>query len=97
MLNFFIVAAIHTEDAEACIEVLCGQRILLLDFLSGTADALLADFADVLIACFVGFASRFNSFMELNKNEFPTSIVLVIIFYNSMCSSCTSRKDRRYK
>ena len=48
VVDILHVAVVQLEDAEADVQVLRGQRVLFLDFLPSAADALLADFADVL-------------------------------------------------
>ena len=48
IINILHVTVIQLKNAEANVEVLGGQRVFFLDFLTGAADALFADFADVL-------------------------------------------------
>ena len=55
-----------------------------LDLFTGTANALLADFADVLVACFVGFACFIALFGDLHHDEFAVSAVLGIELHDSV-------------
>ena len=76
IVNIFHVAVVQLEDAETNIQVLGGQRAFFLDFLPSTADALLADFADILVACFMGFAFFIAGFRQLYHNEFAVAAIL---------------------
>ena len=67
-----------------------------LDLFTGTANALLADFADVLVACFVGFACFVALFGELHHDEFAVPAVLGILTHNSMGSRSRTRKEVKY-
>ena len=93
MLHLFIVAAVHTEDAEAGIEVLGSQRRLFLDFLAGTADAFLTDFADILVACFVCFAVFCCFFGKLNQNELAVTAILSVELHNGMSGCCWAGEE----
>ena len=65
------------------------QGDCIADFLAvhRTADTLLADFADVLVACLVGFALFVRLFGQLHHNKFTVSPVLGVQFHYSMGGS----------
>ena len=55
-----------------------------LDLRTGAADALLTDFADVLVPGLVGFAVLGGGFGELNHDELAVSIVFGIELHHGM-------------
>ena len=88
------VGIVQLEDTETDIEVLRGHGAFGLDLIPGAADALLADFADVmwnadgvqqihcilgnLLGFFRGFFLRINRFGKLDKNELTMLILLSV-------------------
>ena len=56
----------------------------LLQLLTRTADALLANFADILVSGFVGFACFIALFRKLNHDELTVSAVLSVELYDSV-------------
>ena len=60
----------------------CGQYLL-----ARTADTLLADFADVLVACLVGFALLVRLFRQLHHDKLSVSTIFSVQFHYSMGGS----------
>lgn len=76
------------EDAETDVEVLRGHGAFGFDFLACAADALFADFADVLVARFIGFAGFVAGFGKLHHDEFAVSTVLGVELHHGVgCGS----------
>ena len=81
------VRRVELQHAEAGIKVLGGQRAFLLDLLASTADALLADLADVLVASLVGLALLVRLFWQLHHDELSLATILCIELHHGMGSS----------
>ena len=47
---------------------MCSERGVCLNLGTSTTDALFADFADVLISCFIGFTLLIGQFGKLNHD-----------------------------
>ena len=60
--------------------------VFFLNFFACAADALLADFADVLVARFVGFACFIALFGKLHHDKLAVSPVLSIELHHSVSS-----------
>ena len=54
------------------------------DFLACAADALFADFADVLVARFIGFAGFVAGFGEAEHDEFTVSAVFGVELHHGV-------------
>ena len=80
------VAVGKFQHAETGIQILCGQRTFVFDFLTGAADTLFADFADGGITCLVCFALFVTRFGNLYHDEFTVSSVLSVKLHNCMGS-----------
>ena len=61
-----------------------GHGAFGLDLITGTANALFADFADVLVTCFVGFACFVTLFGELHHDEFAVSAVFGVKLHDGV-------------
>ena len=84
IVDILHVGVVQLENAETDVEVLRGHGAFRLDLIPTTADALLANFADVLVACFVGFACFIALFRELHHDEFAVSAVLGVELHDGM-------------
>ena len=78
VVNILHVAGIQFQHTEANVKVLGGEGILLFDFLTRTANAFLADFADVLVASLVCLGFVVGGFWKLNHDEFAVSTVVSV-------------------
>ena len=65
----------------------------LFNLIPGAADALFADFADVLVACFVGFACFVALFGELHHDEFAVPAVLGVELHDSVGGGSRAREE----
>ena len=72
---------------------MCGHRAFGLELAFGTADALLADFTDVFVARFVGFACFDALFRKLNHDELAVPASLGVELYDRMGSSGRAREE----
>ena len=61
-----------------------GQGAFGLDLIPSAADALLADFADGFVACFVGFACFIALFRKLHHDKFAVPAVLGVELHDGM-------------
>ena len=87
------IGGIHLEHAETHIPVPAFMAIAFQDFLSGPADALLADLGNGAIARFGGFACSTAGFRQLHHNETPIAAVLGIELHHRMgCSGRTGEE-----
>ena len=64
------------QAAETDVQVLGGQGAVLLDLAPGSADALLADLADVFVPRLVGLALFIAGFRQLHHDKLPVAAVL---------------------
>ena len=88
IVDLFHIGGIALEDTEASIKVLRCQRTVFFDFSTCTADALLADFTDVLVSCFIGFTLFIGHFGKLNHNELAVPAIFCVKLHNGM-GSCS--------
>ena len=84
IVNVLHVGVVQLEDAEADVEVLRGRGAFGFDFLACAADALFADFTDVLVTRFIGFAGFVAFFGKLNHDEFAVSAVLGVELHHGV-------------
>ena len=63
------------------------------DFLACAADALFADFTDVFVTGFIGFAGFVAFFGQLHHDEFAVSAVLGIQLHHSMGGGSRAREE----
>ena len=61
-----------------------GHGTFGFDFLACAADALFADFADILVARFIGFAGFVAGFGKLHHDEFAASAVLGVELHHGV-------------
>ena len=79
VVDVFHIAAIQTQAAETNIQISRSRQTgILFDFLACTTNTLLADFADVLVACLVGFALFVRLFGQLHHDKFTVSAILSV-------------------
>ena len=86
IVDVFHIALIHTEHAEADVQILGSQRVFFFDFLTGAADALFADFANVFVTCFEGFTVFVAGFGELYHDELAVPAVLGVELHDRVGS-----------
>ena len=72
-----------------------AQGDCIADFLAvhRTADTLLADFADVLVACLVGCSFFISIFRNLSKNKLAMLAFFGIKLHKCMSCCCRTRKE----
>ena len=78
------VGIVQFEDAEANVEVLRGHGAFGFNLVSGTANALFADFADGLVTGFIGFACFVALFWQLHHDELAVSAVLGVELHDGV-------------
>ena len=79
------VAVIQTQAAETGVQISrSSQAGIFLDFTASTADALFADFANVLIASLVRFALFVRLFRQLHHNELAVSAIFSVQLHNGV-------------
>ena len=69
------------------------MRLFLNNLLPCAADTLFADFTDVLVACFIGFACFIALLRELHHNEFAVSAILGVELHDSVGSGSGTREE----
>ena len=74
VVDVFHIALIHTEHAEADVQI--GVRVLRLDLVTGPADALLADLADIFISGLERLRFFVAGFRQLHHDELAVPAIL---------------------
>ena len=88
------VAFVQTQAAEADVQISRSRQTgILFNFPARTADTLLADFADVLVACLVGFALLVRLFRQLHHDKLAVFTIFSVQFHHSMGSRCGTREE----
>ena len=64
-----------------------------LDLVPGATNALFADFADVLVACFIGFAGFIALFRQLHHDEFAVPTVLGVQLHDCVSGGGGAREE----
>ena len=70
-----------------------GHGAFGLDLIPGAANALLADFTDGLVTCFIGFACFIAFFGKLYHNEFTVSAILSVELHDGMGGGGGAREE----
>ena len=87
VVDILHVGGVALQHTETNVKSLRSQRTILFNFLSGTANALFADFADVLITSFIGFALFVRRFGELDHNKLAVSTIFGVQLHNGVGGS----------
>ena len=85
VIDVLHVALVHAEHTEAGVQL--GIGVLGFDLVTGAADALLADFADGLVAHFIGFTCFIALFGKLHHDKLAVSAVLGVELHDGV-SGC---------
>ena len=87
------VGIVQLEDAKTNVEVLRGHGAFGFDFLTGAADALLANFTDVFVTGFVGFACFVALFGQLHHYELAVSAVFGVKLHDGVGGGGRAREE----
>ena len=86
LVDILHIGVVQLEDTKAHIKVPGRQRTFRFNLFTGTADAFLTDFADVLVPSFVSFALFIALFWQLHHDKFTVSIIFSVELHHSMGS-----------
>ena len=84
VVDILHVALVHPEDAEANVQV--SVRVLGLDLVPRSADALFADLTDIFISSLEGLGLFITRFRQLHHDEFAAPAVLGVELHDRVGS-----------
>ena len=84
VVHILHVAAVHPEDTETNVQILCAQGVILFDFVTRPADAFLADLADIFVAGLECLGLLVTGSRQLYHDKLAVAAVLGVELHHRM-------------